>query len=165
MAVPSRSRVTLRILVEGFEGARVRFVAAAGTGDSDDAFIALFDVVAWAGANGDWLRKRSKAKNRVNPPVLQGLWYVRNRVLHYGADALFQSAFLMPAVFGGVPFGVAPLAGGYPVLAWAWKPSRSLPRGTSRVGKKEYDSLLAGRFVTETLETASAELARKVRSR
>src|SRR5438132_1451198 len=103
MAIPSRSRVPLRILVEGFEAARARFSVAAGSGDADRAFIALFDVVAWAGANGDWLLKRSKAKGRTNPPVLRGLWFVRNRVLHYGADALFQGTLVMPLVFGGMP--------------------------------------------------------------
>lgn len=147
----------------GFESARARFTEAAGTGDRDGAFIALFDVVAWGGATGDWLLKRSAAKK--NEPVIQGLWFVRNRVLHYGADALYQGTFLMPSVFGGAPFGVSPFGGGYSVSAWEWKPSRSLPRGRSPAGKAEYDSLLARRFVLETLQTASDQLARRARSR
>src|SRR2546428_4540020 len=126
MTPQSRSRVPLRTLADGFEAARARFQLAAGSADRDGAFIALFDVVAWAGAIGDWLKDSSKATNPTIPPLLLGLVYVRNRVIHLGADALFQGTFLMPSVYGGTPFGIAPFAGGYAVSeARKWKLSSS----------------------------------------
>jgi hypothetical protein len=161
MAVRSRRRVPLRTLVEAFEAACKRFGEVAGGTDADAAFIALFDVVAWAGATGDWLRNRSKARSRTVPPTVQGLWYVRNRILHEGPDALFQNTVVVG--FGMAPFGVGPFGGGI-MTGWAWKPSRSLPRGRSPAGKREYDSLVANKPVTDTLAAASGELARKLRA-
>jgi len=103
MAARPRNRVPLRTLVNGFEGARDRFEAAVGGADRDVIFVTLFEVVAWTGAIADWFRKRSRAKTV--PPELQGLWYVRNRMLHYGAEALFQTEILFPQPLGfrGVP--------------------------------------------------------------
>ena len=164
----ARTRVPRRTLVEGFEASRVRLNTAIGRSDPDDAFIALFEVVAWAGAIGDWFQNRRrtrKATTPTTPAEIQGLWYVRNRVLHFGSDALLQGTLLMPTLYGAGTYGTATFGGSYPVTTWTWKPSHRLPRGRSNAGKTEYDSLLAGNQVAKTLETVSSELARRVRKR
>jgi len=173
--VTTRNRVPLRTLVAGFEVARERFDTAATRSDADVTFAALFEVVAWAGAVADWYRKRSRTK-RV-PDDLKGLWYVRNRVLHDGAEAILQTTILMP------PFtmrrstlrGGSVLRGPAVVLSEpTWRPSRRLPRGTkkivkgkvkyvSTVGKKEYDRLFADQPIAATLQRVSATLAGGVR--
>ncbi len=62
-------------LVDGFDKASERFASAGSS--ADDAFRALFECVAWAGTINERLRERGNSS-----PELQGLRFVRNRVIH-----------------------------------------------------------------------------------
>jgi hypothetical protein len=148
-------------LIDGFQAAYKRLTPIAWQGDQDEAFIALFEVVAWSGAIRDW----SKARGTKGIPGIDGLYFVRNRVLHYGADALSQVTVFVSGAYGSGPYGMGPFggSGGYTTPTWTWRPSRRLPRGWSKTGKSEYDSLLAGRPIATTLEAVSIELARRRR--
>jgi hypothetical protein len=165
MARP-RTRVPLRTLVDGFDNARLRFETVAGGADADAKFIALFEVVAWGGALYDWFKKREKRSKtkRGIPPDALALWFVRNRVLHYGAEALFQMTTLRPQPLVVLANSGSRLFG--PTVVWSpptWRPSRRMPKGTGNVGKKEYDSLFANKPITETLAHVAATLRGRTR--
>lgn len=164
-----RARVPLRTLVDGFDNARLRFEAVAGGADADAKFAALFEVVAWGGAIWDWFDKRSSA---AVPPEALALWYVRNRVLHYGAEALYQTTILWPQPLilrapGSAlrhPAGGSVLRGPTLILsAPTWRPSRRMPKGTGNRGRRQYDTLFAGQPIVESLRHAAATFRRKTR--
>jgi hypothetical protein len=127
--------------------------------DADAAFIALFEVVARAGALRDWwnVPGRGKAVSGID-----GMWFVRNRVLHFGADALSQVTVFVSG-FGQGPFGQGPFGGSYTTPSWMWKPSHQFPRARSNIGRAEYDSMLAGKSVAMTTETIRQALLRRRR--
>jgi hypothetical protein len=149
-------------LIDGFEAAHTRLRPVAWQGDADAAFIALFEVVAWAGAIRDWWRVRGRSRV---VPGFDGLWFVRNRVIHLGADALSQVTVFVSGAYGSGPYGRGPFGGGggYTTPTWIWRPSHRLPRGKSPVGKAEYDSMLANEPVATTTEDIRAALARRRR--
>jgi hypothetical protein len=163
MTPPRSSRVTFGTLVDGFEQARGKFNNAANQNELDEkaVFFALFEVVAWAGATGDWLLKSQRRRNkaRPNPPTIQGLWYVRNRVLHYGAQAVYHGVMVMPGAFGSAGFGRMGFGGAHVVRTLTWRPRTALPKGVGVAGKQEYEAHLAKQPVSNTLAVASAELA------
>jgi hypothetical protein len=109
---------------------------------------------------------RVPRKAKTPPPSVQALYYVRNRVLHEGADALSESTVFVPGTYGSGPYGVGPYGGAYVTPAWRWRLSHELPRGrrSSKTGKAEYQSWLAGNIVAETLEAASAALGKHRRA-
>jgi hypothetical protein len=137
----------MTVLTRGFNAARARFEALAGQDDADEAFIALFDAVAWSGAICDRLRDEQKSV----PAEVNGLWFIRNFVLHQGADALARTV-IFGAAYVGTPLG-------WPGAAsdeWTWRDRSELPRGKSERGRAEYDSHLAGRQVTSVLDAVAA---------
>lgn len=134
MTSGSHIQVPLSTLVRGFEKASSRFTTTERAADADEAFIALFEVVAWAGSIGERLRKE---KGDVHG-VVQGLYYVRNTVIHNGAETLAQSTF--PRPFGSGPFGAGAFGTGE-VTEWAWKPRNAFRAPRSPAGEAEYDSL------------------------
>jgi len=77
------SHVQTGTLIDGLASARARLVAS--TPWTDPSFHAIFELLAWAGA----VRDRFRDERRDIPAVLNGLWYVRNIVLHQGADILY----------------------------------------------------------------------------
>jgi hypothetical protein len=144
--------VPVSILVRGFEDARARFNATERGGADDDAFIALFEVVAWTGSISERLRSE---KGQV-PGVIQGLYYVRNAVVHNGAETLMQSTF--PRPYGAGPYGGGAYGTGE-LTEWAWKPRNAFPPPKSKAGASEYEKLLDGKAVRTTLAEVSEELA------
>jgi hypothetical protein len=144
--------VPLSTLVRGFEDARGRFSVTERAATGDEAFIALFEVVAWIGSIGERLRNEEAPV----PGVIQGLYYVRNAVVHNGAETLMQSTF--PRPFGAGPFGAGVFGAGE-LAEWAWKPRNAFPPPISKAGATEYDSLLNGKAVRTTLVDVSEALA------
>jgi hypothetical protein len=156
MTQQSRSRVPLRTLIVGFEESRRRFDTITGGASSDEVFVALFDVVAWAGAICDWYSHPSR-KRKV--PELEGFWFVRNRILHDGAEAFLHTTGFGLGRFGHGPFGVGE-------GTWTWKRRARLtkpPKGKGTRGRDEYDVHLAGKTVSATLEALSLVLAPRTR--
>jgi hypothetical protein len=148
LVAPERDdHVATPILVDGFEAAYDRFRSSvAGTAE---AFHALVEVLAWAGL-GDRLGED-------RPPLLQGLYYMRNVVLHQGVDVLHW-IFIPVGMLGSMKMGpTSP-----PHQSWSWplagefEPPRS--RGEKPpAGEEEYESLLAGKDAVTTLrQTCSA---------
>jgi hypothetical protein len=140
----------LSLAMRGFHKASERFASAGSS--ADDAFRALFECVAWAGTINERLRERGNSS-----PELQGLWFVRNRVIHGGADALRSvmvsgGAMLGAAVLGSFALGEAPTYG------WQWQPSSMLPTGRSQAGVEDYEKHPQGRDVAATLKAVSAHL-------
>jgi hypothetical protein len=118
--------------------------------------------VAWGGALYDWFKKRSKAASI--PPEALALWYVRNRVLHYGAEALLQTTVLWPQPLVVLATGGSVIGGPTVVLsAPTWRPSGRMPKGTGNRGKAEYDSVLAGQPIAQSLAHVATNLRRKTR--
>ena len=118
-------------------------------------FVALFDVVAWAGAICDWYWHPSKRKF----DELEAFWFVRNRVLHDGAEAFLHVAGFGLGHFGYGPFGVGE-------GTWMWRRRNHLtkpPPGKGDRGKDQYDLQLAGQTVSATLEALSVWLAPRIR--
>jgi hypothetical protein len=137
-------------LGDGFEAARARFGVAGA--EPSLAFAALFEAVAWAGTINERLRPIGRST-----PELQGLWFIRNRVIHGGADALrwvmvSPGAMLGAAAFGSVSFGQGPTFG------WCWAKTPELPPRESQVGAEEYETHLATRNVSTTLATVASHL-------
>ena len=159
MAHRSPSRVPLRTLAAGFEESRARFNLVTRSAAPDDVFIALLEVVAWAGAIREWLRCQSKAKNRTIAE-LEGFWFVRNRVVHDGAEGFLHTTRHGLGRYGKAAYGEGE-------GTWVWKRRAPLTKpktkGMGNVGKEEYDSHLARKPVSATLATISAELAARVR--
>ena len=119
-------------------------------------FVALFDVVAWAGAICDWYGHPSR-KRKI--PELEGFWFVRNRVLHDGAEAFLHSTGIGLGRFGRGPFGVGE-------GTWTWRRRARLtkpPPGKGTRGRHEYDQHLAEKTVSATLEALSLVLTPRIR--
>jgi hypothetical protein len=149
------SAVDSKMLVTGFEAARARFLAAASDVDAEHGFHALFEVVAWGGAVLD---RREKVEKKPLCPELQGLWYVRNLIIHRGTDARTWSVIL-PAIGWGDAWGEA--WGGRPEeRGWTWPERRYMPPHQSDKGLQQYETHLAGKVITETLATVSEFLAK-----
>lgn len=85
IAVKRSMRVPLSLLATGFNQARWR-LGDSSPQDADAGFRAPFEVLAWAGALNDRLKDRADLA-----PELRGLWFVRNLVLHAGADVVLRT--------------------------------------------------------------------------
>jgi len=116
-----------------------------------EAFRGLFEMLAWAGSIGD----RFIADGVFRPALLDGLYYIRNVVLHQGVDVLFW-LFRPPSMLGTMRQGPTT-----PVVdVWVWPLPGDFEPPRSLAGEKEYESLLAGHEVVPTLENALAVLRR-----
>jgi hypothetical protein len=146
------AHVDLPVLIAGFNAARERFEAAKP--DSDGPFYSLFEALAWVGAIGD----RCKAEERPRPPLLDGLYYARNVVLHQGADVL-DWVLIPGAELGMLVFGVSAL-GSTSRHTWEWPALAAMPEPRSPAGKAEYQALVAGREVTRVLNSLAQALDR-----
>ena len=144
----------LKTLVAGFEKARERLEAATRAADDESSFHSLFEAVAWAGVIYE--HKPIKGRHDV-PPELRGLWFVRNLVIHRGADVVLWTM----AVPGSEPGLLVPgksALGTVTQWGWQWPPRALLPQPDSDKGSGEYDSHLAGRIVADTLTVVSTYL-------
>jgi hypothetical protein len=150
-------------LLECFRIANERFDASAPP-PNREAFRALFEALAWVGALHDRLKEDQDAqgvppKRRVFPPTLNGLYYVRNLVLHQGVDVLLQIPGIGPAVLGAAVLGSAVLGGGGgAAVATVFPTLQALPIGQSPVGRDEYETHVASRNVNVTMATAAEEV-------
>jgi hypothetical protein len=116
-------RVRARQLLDGYQQGLRRFQAAASGTEPESAFLALFETLNWAVALDEVLAEiwRPEGKRegfgwrrRVGGEELRAVRYVRNRVQHQWADALWLRH--VPAVV--LPFGGT---------AWQWRPLEELP--------------------------------------
>ena len=73
------SHLDTGMLIAGFESAVAR-----ATGGIGSSFEAVFESLAWAGA----IRDRLAQTQQLIPPVVNGLWFVRNLAIHQGADVV-----------------------------------------------------------------------------
>ena len=129
-------------MLAGFRAALDRLRAA--DEDKVAAFHALFEVVAWGGG----IRDRLEGQPR--PQRLDGLYYVRNVVLHQGADILIRT-IASTAPIGAAALGSTALGGGGARKGWKWPPRDEFPRPRTRTGDNEYDETLARQDVVMTL--------------
>lgn len=141
-------------LVRGMEFALKRLVPPRGIAHvlGGGGFFPLYEIVAWAGGLADRLEK----EKRTPPPGLEGIYYVRNIVLHQGADiltAVGKPGTTLDEVLGGSPA----VPGQY---EWKWPPRDQLPPPRSQRGGSDYDENLAGREVAVTLQTVCDALRR-----
>src|SRR5205823_2921124 len=90
------SPVRLPVYIRGFEQARGRFDPTSD--DWEAGFHALLEVVAWGGAIRERLGGRSTIPT--NCPELEGLYWVRNLMLHVGSDALVNAIVSHGTVLG-----------------------------------------------------------------
>lgn len=145
--------VSTASLITGFNAARARFDTAAPKPElRDEAFQALFETVAWVGS----LKDRLTQEKSPTSPELLGVYFVRNLVIHAGADALYRSALI--ATFGGAMFGAVPFGGGID-LGWKWSARTELPPHQSKTGLTEYDVHLVGTAPSETFAAIATHLA------
>jgi len=139
------------MLVAGFREACARFYAAQIQLEHDKGFPALFEWVAWAGA----VRDRLRADQKPVPEVIDGLWFIRNLVVHLGVDAISRSVVL--STYGGGMYGEGTY-GGESREEWQWVARTQLPEPKSKRGLQQFDAKLAGRSVSATLQEASQVL-------
>ena len=140
----------LSVLLKGLSAASSRFASAPLEGV--ERFHAIFEILAWVGLIRDRLRQDS----RPSPPVLDGLYYVRNLVLHQGADVL-EWVLFPGAELGMLVLGESSL-GSISRHASVWPPRNQMPAPRSSSGAAEYDMHIAGREVTVVLEQVAAAL-------
>jgi hypothetical protein len=144
----------LKTLVAGFEKARERLEAATRAADDESSFHSLFEAVAWVGVIYE--HRRVMGRHDI-PPELRGLWFVRNLVIHQGADVVLWTM----AVPGSEPGRLVPgksALGSVTQWGWQWPPRTLLPEPESLRGSGEYDSHVAGRIVADTLAVVSTYL-------
>ncbi len=143
--------MTVLILGFGEAGGRVR-----NSPDPADAqgFAAIFESLAWAGVIRDRLKKDVKSI----PPIINGLWFVRNLVLHQGADVVRVINTYGAGTFGSATFGGAPFGGGLTINSYVFPPRSQLPAGRSKVGGPDYDALVAGEPIGVVFARALAAL-------
>jgi hypothetical protein len=143
--------VEFETLLAGFNAACSRF--GSSRPGSDASFQAIFETLAWVGV----LRDRLREERKPSPPALDGLYYVRNLVLHQGADVL--ESFLLPSgVLGASSLGTFALgsAGGQSIR---WPNRANMPAPRSPKGAGEYDGNLAGKEVSDVLADVASALA------
>lgn len=139
-------------LIAGFEEARKRFDTAAPSPDrQENAFRALFETVAWVGA----IRDRLIGEKLTPSPEIDGVYFVRNLVIHCGAEALEHSIAI---AFGSATYGAASFGGGVD-YGWRWRNRADLPPYKSKKGLSEYDTKIAGNRPTDTFAAISLALA------
>jgi hypothetical protein len=148
-AVQRRTHVPLETLATGFDHSRERLT---GARDSDASFHSLFEALAWSGL----LYERLSGRHDV-VPELKGLWFVRNVVLHQGADVLLRTVLVPGAELGMMKLGQSKL-GSVTQWGWKWPPRQLLPEAKSPRGSSEYDARIADHVVRETLEVVSIYL-------
>jgi len=148
--------IDLAVYARGFELSRERFEGAGNVWET--GFHALLEIVAWAGA----LRERI-GRNRVQSecPELEGLYWVRNLMVHVGSDALVNAIATHGTVLGEWVLGLGVL-GDPGSREWRWRPRHELPQPQSPAGADEYDAHLDGQPVVVTLERVSAFLSDEI---
>jgi hypothetical protein len=109
-------------------------------------------LLPWVGS----IRDRLRSESRAAPPVLDGLYYVRNLVVHQGAEVL-EWVFFSGAEWGEMVWGESSW-GSISRHAWVWPTRDRLPTPHSQAGAAEYDSRVAGREVIDVLRQLSAAL-------
>jgi hypothetical protein len=156
-------RVPFQVLVRGYNEARERFESAE-TG-TPEPFMALFETLAWAGVLRDHYRTRGLSI----PPTLSGLYYVRNRVIHEGADVL-EFVLVPGAELGALELDVSRLDT-TTISEWRWPSRAEMPRshrGTKGARRRrakrglneaaDYDSNVARRPAREVLQEVADQL-------
>jgi hypothetical protein len=128
-------RVRGRYLTGGYARAYERFQEAQSKGDPEATFQALFEALNWAVAIDEYIARvwspRGKVEGyhwRGDPalpeslvPVMAGLRYVRARVHHQWADAVYAQPGAM------LPFTLPRV-----LMTWAWRPVEELPTPSAR---------------------------------
>jgi hypothetical protein len=140
--------VSLQIYVRGFARAHTRFDEAGH--DWERGFHAVFETVTWSGS----IRERLRALSG-DCPELEGLWWVRNLVVHVGGDALTQTIVSHQASLANsismVYRNIEAERALSDTPAWQWRRRHEIPRHPqSPVGTDEYDTHLAGKAVAQT---------------
>jgi hypothetical protein len=140
------------VLLDGFREAISRWESASDQ-DGSEGFRALFEALSWAGS----IQDRLEAENRDLPPTISGLYCVRNRVIHLGADviafiAAYGSGTYGSGTYGGIGFGF-----GLGSDVHRFPPRSELPPARSERGCDDYEKHVAERPVTDVLRRALAE--------
>jgi hypothetical protein len=142
------------LLASGFETAWLRYEEARRTPDTQAALESIFEAVAWAGA----LRDRFGKKQTDAYPELGGFWFVRNLVLHRGADALDWAVEIPGAELDTFVLDVSRLDT-QTIWRARWRSASTLPKGRDRRNQEaEYEEHLAGRDIAETLGALTEKL-------
>jgi hypothetical protein len=124
-----------------------------GLYDALGAFFTLYETVAWAGGVCDRLDDE-RVPSESWPPGLEGLRYVRNIVLHQGADVLVSVLVERGSELGTWVLR-SPL--GTP-SKWEWPPRNEMPLPQSKRGASDYDKHLAGQELHASLERILVDL-------
>jgi hypothetical protein len=136
-------------LVRGYLQALERFQQASGDREApDEMFPPLFEALSWAGSLEEELRPHEE-------PLLHGVRYARNCVLHRWGDALEARDFPAPTVMtnrrGGSRIIMPPT-----FWDWFWRDGDELPPPPSdrkdQKGRECYDEILAGKKARVALE-------------
>jgi hypothetical protein len=142
----------LKTLAAGFNKALERLESATQPPDSEASFHALFEALAWAGSIYDQIKGRHDI-----PPELKGSWFVRNLVLHRGADVVLLT-IVVPGAEPGLLVPGRSALGTTTQWGWKWPPRQQLPEPKSRRGSAEYDSHMAGELAADTFKAISTYL-------
>jgi len=150
---------TFTAMFEGFAQAAQRFEAAIKDRDTTNTFIPLFELLNWAVALDERVRKRWCPDGDGKPlgwawrdrvpgaQVMSGIQYVRNSVHHQWSDALeLTEGRGYPKAYTMVYF------------EWRWRPASDLPLPEKRhqnkgweEGKKFYEAHLQGEMARLTV--------------
>jgi hypothetical protein len=145
----SKPHVSFEILLAGLEAAVERLRASSP--GSPEAFHAAFEALAWVGT----IRDRLHDTGRMILPMVNGLYFVRNVVLHQGADIL--EWIILTGAYGEGPYGVGAFGGG-PAQFWMWPLRSDIPNWRSEIGLNEYDQHIASHDALDTFTQVLDEL-------
>lgn len=144
-----RTEVPFETFLQGFSKACGRYLAASDSFAHEKSFMPLFEALNWAVALDDrigdaWEKKKDKlpgywAEWYANGPTAKGVRFVRNRVHHQWANAVFHS-------HSG---NAAAAAAGF---MWRWLPADQLPPGRDDTFRDEYEQHVAADLVSTTLQ-------------
>lgn len=136
------------MFIDGLDGARAR-AATIEDASTWEAFHAVFEALAWVGAIRDRLGRHETTLRTLN-----GLYYVRNLVLHEGAEVLAWE----PTTYGTGTYGSGRYGG---TRVWKWPSRDELPSRRRDVAvDADYDEHVAGREVPVVLAAVVEELRR-----
>jgi hypothetical protein len=104
---------------------------------------------------GRGIQDRFEDEDTPLPPTVSGLYCVRNRVIHLGADVIaFIASYYGTATYGSAVYGGA----------HQFPPRSKLPPGRSERGCDDYERHVAKEPVTEVLRRALREAEEACRS-
>lgn len=154
----ANTAITTNTLIKGYHQSYQRYKVAKNQSDPEELFFSLFETLNWAVSVDEKLKKEKTNWQHSfgkKGEIMRAIRYVRNRVHHQWADAMFKSS--------GAAF---PLELPFALMEWNWKKLEDLPPieplFKDEKGKQMYKEYLEGepiRFSLGKLDNFFSQIA------